>query len=98
MIVITYENMKLEDIYLMVDYYNLIVANAAAVCYNVVWLLLFFEFQHYIVLLCTSSKGLSHYQIFSCNISAHKQKNYYFEGDVQKFLPAPLSLTAFLGL
>ena len=28
MIVITYENMKLEDIYLMVDYYNLIVANA----------------------------------------------------------------------
>ena len=31
MIVMTYENVKLEDIYLMVDCYNLIVANATYV-------------------------------------------------------------------
>ena len=47
MIVMIYENVKLEDIYLMVDYYNLIVANATTghfkflVDFSIIFFLLF---------------------------------------------------------
>ena len=49
------------------------------VCHDEICLLLSrFVLISTIMLLCTSSNDLFHYQIFSCNFSVHSQQNHYF--------------------